>query len=846
MRSLIILCFAFFCSNTNNAQKIYGNVYNDTGDLLPFASVTVKGTSIGTSANNQGNFSLSLPAGSYTLICQHIGYASVEKVIVLSANMEISFILSQQKLEMKEVIVKSGGEDPAYEIIRQAIKKRAFYRNQVKSFTCNIYGKDILKLRHLPNKMFGKKIKEEDKKEMGLDSSGKGILYLSESISKISKQLPDKFKLEVVSSRVSGSGSFGFTFPSFISLYQNNVTVFTERLNPRGFISPIADRAISFYKFKFLGTFFEDGKAINSILVTPRRTYEPLFSGIINITDNDWRIHSFDLMLTKNAQLEIIDSLQITQLHVPVTEEVWRTKNQLLHFNMKFFGIDLIGNFHSIYSDYNIEPAFNTKFFDRVLIKYDTAVNKHTIAYWDSARAVPLEPEELKDYRVKDSIYVRNKDSLFSLQNIDTLKKRQGKIKILSVFIKGIQHTHYSKVNQYEWGIDPLILNTEYNTAEGVAIKINGYLSKSMKRSKAMITFAPLLRYGFNNGHLNPSASLIWASHNNDPDDKIKNYAWIISGGKRISEFNKESTIHPVKNTLNTLLLGNNFTKTYENYFGSIGFIKRFESGFRLHTNVEYENRFPLDNTTNYTFRKKDSIRITPNYPYLKIPAQFTPHQAVIVLVEFSFRPGQRYIQLPKSKIPLGSKYPTFNFTYVKGIPNLFRSDVDFDKWKISVTDDKNLRLAGTFRYKLGMGGFLNSKSVYIQDYTHFNRNSGKLNSFELVPFYKYSTTSSFYSFGHVEHHFNGLLTNKIPLFKRLNWNLLAGSNAYYINNNNNYIELFAGIENIFKILRVDAVAGYAPGIPVITGIRFSAGGILGDRIIAQFSMKNKSVNIDF
>ena len=148
------------------------------------------------------------------------------------------------------------------------------------------------------------------------------------------------------------------------AFYTNNVTVFTDQFNPRGFVSPIADGAIRYYKFKFLGSFFENGKAINSIRVTPRRTYEPLFSGIINITDGDWRIHSFDLFLTKTSQLEIMDTLQITQIHVPVTNDIWRVKNQLLHFNFNQFGIDAIGNFVSVYSNYNVNPSFDKKFFD--------------------------------------------------------------------------------------------------------------------------------------------------------------------------------------------------------------------------------------------------------------------------------------------------------------------------------------------------------------------------------------------------------------------------------------------------------------------------------------------------
>jgi hypothetical protein len=171
---IIPVLFLFLFSLEISAQKIYGTVYTDKGDLLPFSSITVKGTSIGTSANNNAKFSFSLSPGNYTLVCQHIGYAAAEKKINLQEDTEVTFILSEQKLVLKEIVVKSGAEDPAYEIIRQAIKKRSYYNSQVDAFTCDLYGKDMIKLRSLPTKILGKKIPTEDRKDMGLDSSGKG------------------------------------------------------------------------------------------------------------------------------------------------------------------------------------------------------------------------------------------------------------------------------------------------------------------------------------------------------------------------------------------------------------------------------------------------------------------------------------------------------------------------------------------------------------------------------------------------------------------------------------------------------------------------------------------------
>lgn len=856
MRVLFPLFLITLFSNVAFSQKITGTVFNDKGDLLAFSSVTIKGGSVGASANDKGKFSFSVPEGTYTIVCQHIGYASQEKKITVNKqDNEVTFILSEQKLTLQDVTVKSGGEDPAYEIIRNAIKKRTFYQNQVKAFTLDLYSKDIIKLRTLPKKIFGQRIPDEDRKDIGLDSTGKGIMYLSESVSKVYSQQPDKFKMEVTSSRVSGSGSFGFTFPTFISLYNNNVTVFSTAFNPRGFVSPISDGAIGFYKYKFLGNFWEDGKAVNVIRVTPRRSYEPLFSGIINITDNDWRIHSFDLLLTKSSQLEIMDSLQITQLHVPVSNDTWRVKNQLIHFNFKQFGIDAIGNFLTVYSNYNINPSFDKKFFDRVVIKYDTAVNKRPKEYWDSIRPVPLEREETKDYALKDSIYQNTKDSILSQRSVDSLNKKQGKIKLLDPFWKGINRRHYSRTNSYSYGLEPLIKTLEYNFAEGLVVNVNPYFQKNISKWKSNLSIEPTFRYGFSNTHFNPSARITLRTRDYDADQKIRQFSWTIAGGKRVSNFFKESSYSVLSNSISSLLWGNNFLKTYENYFGTIGYSRRYESGLRFSINALYEDRIPLNNTTDFTISKKDSNHIEPNYPILRLPAQFTRHQAVILGFDISFKPGQRYIQFPHSKMSIGSKYPTFSFGYRKGIKDVLGSDVDFDQWKFAINDDKNFKLFGTLKYKIGTGGFLNTKSIFFQDYQHFNtafsrsdfgRNAEYVNGFQLARHYGLSTNTSFYSYAFLEHHFNGLLTNKIPLFKRLNWNLVAGTNALYVDKGNNYIEVFAGLENILKIFRLDYIIGYEPGKEPVMGFRLGTGGLIGGAIKGGGRAGRSTLEISF
>jgi hypothetical protein len=60
----------------------------------------------------------------------------------------------------------------------------------------------------------------------------------------------------------------------------------------------------------------------------------------------------------------------------------------------------------------------------------------------------------------------------------------------------------------------------------------------------------------------------------------------------------------------------------------------------------------------------------------------------------------------------------------------------------------------------------------------------------------------------------------------------VAGTNTFYVNENNNHVELFVGIENILKIFRVDFISAYDNGNRRRTsGISIGFGGLLGSSI---------------
>jgi uncharacterized protein (DUF2164 family) len=98
----------------------------------------------------------------------------------------------------------------------------------------------------------------------------------------------------------------------------------------------------------------------------------------------------------------------------------------------------------------------------------------------------------------------------------------------------------------------------------------------------------------------------------------------------------------------------------------------------------------------------------------------------------------------------------------------------------------------------------------------------------------------------HLEHHFNGMITNKIPGLKQLKWNLVAGTNSYYIRKKEHYVEYFVGLENIFKLFRLDFVSGYLNGHYYNSSVVFGTGGLLGDGLNKSAGENRSSISVTF
>jgi hypothetical protein len=306
-----------------------------------------------------------------------------------------------------------------------------------------------------------------------------------------------------------------------------------------------------------------------------------------------------------------------------------------------------------------------------------------------------------------------------------------------------------------------------------------------------------------------------------------------LSGGRYMFQINPENPIGPLNNTLATLLFTTNYMKLYEKSYGAIAARKTIGTGLSMGLRVAFEERRPLENTdTTYKWRQYEDRSFTDNYPEELPEGNFNLHQAFLTTVSFRYQPGVKFIQYPDRKVPVSSDAPVFNLTLTKAWSGIFGADERFGKWRFTVNDEFNMRLGGSVKYNLGAGGFINNDKVQLPDYQHFMGNqtvvaSPFVRSFQLAPYYANSTAEGIYANGHFEWHLNGLLTNKIPLFRRTNIGLVTGGNAFYVDQKRNYSEVFVGFENILKFLRVDYVWGYdGNGGRWVNGLVLGFGGL--------------------
>jgi len=226
----------FLLAGFASFAQIKGKITSTNGEPIPFVSVTIENTYTGTTANETGQYDLPFKeTGKYTVLFQSIGYKAKKiPVNITSFPHMLNVVMEDESYELNEVTITKG-EDPAYAIIRNAVANKKKNSEKTGRFEADFYSKGIFRVKNVPKRIMGMKV---DVPEGQLDSTGSGIIYLSETVSHITFQQPNSLKEKIIASKISGDNN-GFSYNTaagtFYNFYEDYVA-----MEDVDMISPIA------------------------------------------------------------------------------------------------------------------------------------------------------------------------------------------------------------------------------------------------------------------------------------------------------------------------------------------------------------------------------------------------------------------------------------------------------------------------------------------------------------------------------------------------------------------------------------------------------------------------------
>ncbi len=781
-----------------NAQitKVSGKIADAvTREPLPFVNIIFKGTNVGGTSDIEGNYTLSTTQKVDSIIVSYIGYNKITRAIKYNTTQVFNIGLTQG-VELAAIEVKAG-ENPAHRILRKIIAhKDKNDREKLDAYEYEVYNKVEFDLNNISEDFKNKKLLKPFAFIFdNIDSTNAKEkpylpLFMTEALSDFYYKKNPKMRNEKIkASKVAGlqnasvSQFMGDMYQN-VNIYDNAILVFGKN-----FISPISDNALLFYKFYLIDSMLIDGHKCYQLQFKPKHKQELVFSGNLWATDTSFAIKQIEMGIADDANINFINTTNVVQTYTLV-DSMWMMQKERLvvDFNPQIIEtknnstMGIYGRKTATYGKFKINQPKEDKFYSLAnnLVVADDAFEK-TEKYWIEHRTDSLSKNEKQIYQMVDTL--------------QTLPIYHTWIDVIQLFVTG-----YMKGGNFEYG--PYYNAVSFNEIEGTRFRfggrtsnkfskwyqLNGYVAYGNRDEKfkyglgfiAYISKKPRTMVGMNYRNDN---EILGQSQNGFTTDNI------LASVFRVS---------PLRNLTNTKQVS--------------AFIEReWFTGFK--TKISFFNRqmFPLANF-HYEYQKtatttgfKDNINTSE----------------IRLLTRIAY--NEKFVEGTFDRLSLGTHYPILQVQYTLGIKNFFNSDYNYQKLNVNVNDRIRINPIGYFDYVLEYGkvwGKLpypllelhGGNETYIYDVFAYN----SMNYYEFV--------SDEYASATISHHFDGFFLNKIPLMRKFKWREVVGAKALIgrVHNENRdvlifpdhlsdlhrepYYEVSAGIENIFKIFRIDGV----------------------------------------
>lgn len=813
MKNYTLLAFLFF--SISNFAQIKGTITDEKGNPLPFVSVFEENTYSGTTSNEQGKYQLNVKEpGKNKITFQYLGFKTQKRTIPSDSKaITLDVKMPEESFALNEVVIDPKN-NPAIAIIKSAIANKKDNSDKTARYTADFYSKGMFKVKDLPKKILGKKVDLGPDMASNLDSTGTGILYLSETISKIIFEKPDKLKEKIIASKISGNNK-GYSYnTASLSTYDfyDNTLDFDVKM-----ISPIADNAFSYYKYQLEGSFYDDNnQQIYKIKVIPKRDKEPVFEGYLYIVDDSFAIYAIDLNIKGyRMKNEFTEAMTLKQsFSYNSKNKIWTKNAQTLDFNAGIFGVKFSGKFNYVYSNYEFPPSFEKKTFGNEVVAFELNANKKDDAFWNQIRPIPLTIEESSDYNKKDSLQTIRKSQKYT----DSVDAKNNKFKVTDILM-GYDYKNTFKKYSFDYKGLLNITSLSFNTVQGFNLDSGFSFKKWNEEQGKSTSISTTFNYGFSDERFRAVGEFRHKFNN-------INYATIgVSGGTKVAQFNSFEPISKLINSISSLFFKDNYMKLYNLEYAQVNYSQNILNGVNLVGKVAYEQRKPLYNTTDYSFFKRDDVYSSNNplAPNDFTTPAFDTHHLFKAAISTRINFGNKYISRPDGRYNIkDEKYPTVFLAFEKAFA-ASEKKYDFERLGASVLYDLSLGNKGTLGMNLRAGKFFNAENISFIDYRHFNGNQTHigtseryLNVFNLMPYYANSTNDSYFEM-HLEHNDTGFIMNKIPLLNLLKSTMNLGFHSLAIPDRKPYTEFTVGLDNLgfgkFKIFRLDYVHSYQGGI---------------------------------
>lgn len=828
MKNILILLLLIL-AQAAGAQTITGVVVEEfTGDTIPFPSVQYKKEKIATSGNAYGRFSIKRLNGE-KLTFSAVGYQELTILIGPNTPSEMKITLKTDTKQLKGVTVKtkrskySRKNNPAVELMKRVIaaKKRTDLANH-DYYQFNKYQKITFAINDIkPTELENEKLKKKKWLINQIETcpyNNKLILPLSvdETVTRNIYRKDPKTEKSII----MGQSSSGVNDLIETGDILNNVLkdVFTDvdlyddqiRLLQYPFTSPIGKDAISFYRFYIVDTVYVDRDKCFHLQFLPNNQQDFGFRGEIWIlADSTLHVKRCNLTLPKKSDVNFVDNLQIIQEYTRLPEGDWAltTDDMFVEMSIAKFLTKAIVIRTTRMSDYAFDELPDKLFKGKTKVLHESNAMMRDEAFWDKYRSVELTKSE------------SSMDAF--INNLSQQKAFKYIIFGVRAFIENFVETgsqnHPSKVD-----IGPINTMISSNFIDGVRTRISAQ------------TTANLNPHWFLSGYYARG----W--------DSRKNYY----KGELTYSFNKKEYL-PREFPKRTLT----FTSTYDvcspsdkfmhtdkdNVFTALKWTKVEKMMFYNRQQLSFERE------EEWGFRTTISLKTEENEAcgdlFFKPLSMVGMEDAMTgqgkfrtteARIELRYAPGETFINTKQRRLPVNLDAPVFTLSHTTGIKGFLGGDYDYNFTEASIYKRLWLNSWGKIDI-LAKGGIQWNKvpfpllimpaanlSYIISDET-FNL----INNMEFL--------NDRYASLDISWDLNGKIFNRIPLLKKLKWrewlgikclwgtltdknNPTLAANAgdgmlmefpegsYIMDSKRPYIELIAGIHNIFKIIHIQYV----------------------------------------